>query len=121
MFRRLCIDNHIARTAMAKARAFAFIGPALWNQLPPSTRSSLLTGGPSASFRCLKPTFFFSLGISVRDWCALRKVLCKFIDTIQYCMIQCDSILSPYTHNTRVCNLFLEGILSQCLQFGITS
>src|SRR5688572_7237721 len=34
-----------ARTAMAKTRAFAFIGPALWNQLPRLTRSSLLTGG----------------------------------------------------------------------------
>ena len=52
-----------ARTAMAKTRAFAFIGPALWNQLPSLTRSCLLTGGPSASFRCLK-TSFFSLGLS---------------------------------------------------------
>ena len=52
-----------ARTTMAKIRAFAFIGPALWNQLPLSTRSSLLIGGPSASFRCLK-TAFFSLGLS---------------------------------------------------------
>src|SRR5688572_4801888 len=52
-----------ARTAMAKMQAFAFIGPALWNQLPPLTRSCLLTGGPSASFRCLK-TSFFSLGLS---------------------------------------------------------
>src|SRR5688572_25038012 len=30
-----------ARTAMAKTRAFAFIGPALWNLLPPLTRSCL--------------------------------------------------------------------------------
>jgi hypothetical protein len=52
-----------ARTAMAKTRAFAFIGPALWNQLSPSTRFVLLTGGPSTSFRCLK-TAFFSLGLS---------------------------------------------------------
>ena len=34
------------RTAMAKSRAFAFIGPSLWNQLPTSTRSLILTGGP---------------------------------------------------------------------------
>ena len=43
-----------ARTAMAKSRAVAFIGPSLWN-LPTSTRSSVLTG---ASFRCLKTTLF---------------------------------------------------------------
>ena len=63
-------------------RSFAFIGPALWNQLPPSTRSSLLTGRPSASFRSLKTTFF-SVGLShgsASDWCALREALHKFID-----------------------------------------
>ena len=55
-----------ARTAMAKTRAFAFIGPALWNQLSPSTCLVLLTGGPSTSFRCLKTAFFkfFSVGLS---------------------------------------------------------
>src|SRR6218665_810048 len=37
--------------------------PSLWNQLLPSTRSTLLTGVPSASFRSLK-TAFFSLGLS---------------------------------------------------------
>lgn len=52
-----------ARTSMAKTRAFSCIGPALWNQLPPLTRASLLAGGPSASFRCLKTTFY-SLGLS---------------------------------------------------------
>src|SRR5688572_9385067 len=46
-----------------KTRAFAFIGPALRKQLPPLTRSCLLTDGPSALFRCLK-TSFFSLGLS---------------------------------------------------------
>src|SRR6218665_1765019 len=50
-----------ARTSMAQTRAFAIIGPSLWNQLLPSTRSTLLTGVPSASFRSLK-TAFFSLG-----------------------------------------------------------
>src|SRR6218665_429784 len=52
-----------ARTSMAQTRAFAIIGPSLWNQLLPSTRSTLLTGVPSASFRSLK-TAFFSLGLS---------------------------------------------------------
>src|SRR6218665_3343995 len=35
-----------ARTSMAQTRAFAIIGPSLWNQLLPSTRSTLLTGEP---------------------------------------------------------------------------
>ena len=42
------------RTSMAQTRAFAIIGPALWNQLPPSTRSSSLTGEPTASSRSLR-------------------------------------------------------------------
>src|SRR6218665_3263156 len=52
-----------ARTSMAQTRAFAIIGSALLNQLPPSTRSTLLTGQPSASFRSLK-TALFSLSLS---------------------------------------------------------
>src|SRR6218665_688108 len=52
-----------ARTSMAQTLAFPITGPALWNQLLPSTRSTLLTGEPSASFRSLK-TALFSLGLS---------------------------------------------------------
>src|SRR6218665_1611573 len=52
-----------ARTSMAQTRAFAIIGPSLWNQLLPSTRSTLLTDEPSASFHSLK-TALFSLGLS---------------------------------------------------------
>src|SRR6218665_1123765 len=60
------LDSHdlfvpLARTSMA--RAFAIIGPSLWNELLPSTRSTLLTGEPSASFRSLT-TALFSLGLS---------------------------------------------------------
>src|SRR6218665_1882127 len=74
----------LARTSMAQTRAFAIIGPSLWNQLLPSTRSTLLTGEPSASFRSLK-TALFSLGLSrASDWCALQEALYKCIDTIQY-------------------------------------
>src|SRR6218665_1780569 len=54
-----------ARTSMAQTRAFAIIGPLLWNQLLPSVRSTLLTGEPSASFRSLK-TAPFSLDLSHR-------------------------------------------------------
>src|SRR6218665_1195423 len=66
--RALCsLDRHDifvprARTSMAQIRAFAITGPALWNLLPPSTRFTLLTGEPNASFRSLK-TAFFSLGV----------------------------------------------------------
>src|SRR6218665_1295233 len=52
-----------ARTSMAQTRTFAIIGPSLWNQLIPSTQSTLLTGEPSASFRTLKIALF-SLGLS---------------------------------------------------------
>ena len=51
-----------ARTSVAQARAFAITDPALFNQLPPATRSTLLTGEPGASFRCSK-TVLFSLGL----------------------------------------------------------
>jgi len=43
--------------------AIAIIDPSLWNQLLPSTPSTLLAGEPSASFRTLK-TALFSLGLS---------------------------------------------------------
>jgi len=43
--------------------ASAIIGPSLWDQLLLSTRYSLLTGEPSASFRSLK-TALFSFGLS---------------------------------------------------------
>src|SRR6218665_1380434 len=51
------------RTSMAQTRAFEIIGPPFWNQLLPSTRSTLLTGEQSASFRSLK-TALFSLLLS---------------------------------------------------------
>src|SRR6218665_2202218 len=52
-----------ASTSMAQTQAFAIIDPSLLNQLLPSTRSTLLTGEPSASFRSLK-TALFSLGLT---------------------------------------------------------
>jgi len=52
-----------ARTYMAQTRTFVIIVPALWNQFHPSTRSTLLTGEPSASFHSLK-TVLFSFGLS---------------------------------------------------------
>ena len=66
------------RTSMDQTRAFAIIGASLWNQLLPSTRSTLLTGVPSASFRSLK-TAHFSLGLShwKRFWlvCTARSAI----------------------------------------------
>ena len=79
----LSLDRHDlfvprARTSMAQTRAFAIIGPSLWNQLLPSTPSTLLTGEPSASFRSLK-TDLFSLGLShwKRFWlvCTARSAI----------------------------------------------
>jgi len=70
---------------MAKTRAFAIIDSALWNQHPPSTRSTLLTCEPSAFFRSLK-TALLSLWVSpagsASDWCALQEALYKCTDTI---------------------------------------
>ncbi len=102
-----------ARTSMAKTRAFAFIGPALWNQLPPLTRSCLLTGGPSASFRCLK-TSFFSLGLSHWRKHLLNFMVCtrkdyKLLDTIrEYNTIQYNSNTIQY--NTRGYEFILRSL-----------
>src|SRR6218665_561201 len=90
---------------MALTRAFAIIGTTLWNQLPPSTRSTLLTNEPSASFRSLK-TALFSLGVwvsrtgSTSDWCALQEALYKCIDIIQY------NPLTQDCYRQLVCSLF---------------
>ena len=83
------LDRHVlfvprARTSLAQARAFAIIGLALWNQLPPLTQSTLLTGEPSASFHSLKTALWVSRTESTSDWCALQEELYKCIDTIQY-------------------------------------
>src|SRR6218665_3276491 len=43
-----------ARIAMAKSRAFAFIGPSLWSQLSTMTPTLLQVWSLSASFCCLK-------------------------------------------------------------------
>src|SRR6218665_3721914 len=52
-----------ATTSMVQTRAYAIIGPSLWNQLLPYTPSTLLTCERSASFRSLK-TVLFSLGLT---------------------------------------------------------
>src|SRR5688572_15366432 len=46
-------------TTMAQCRSFACIGPSLWNGLPPSLHSTILSGSISTSFYHLK-TFLFS-------------------------------------------------------------
>ena len=46
------------RTTMAQSRSFVCIGPSLWNRLPPSLRSTILSSSISTSFSHLK-TFFF--------------------------------------------------------------
>ena len=70
---------------MAQTQAFEIIGPSLWNQLLPSTRSILLTGEPSPLFVLsrLLSSLWVSLTGSASDWCALQEALYKCIDTIQ--------------------------------------
>ena len=46
-------------------RAFAIVGPSMWNDLPPSIRSKILVGVPPSSLHCLK-TFLFPRAITLR-------------------------------------------------------
>ena len=101
------IRYHITkRTSIAQTRAFAIIGPALYNQPPPSTRFTLLTGELSASFRTPK-TALFSLGLShgsASDWCSLQEALYKCIDTIQsnHCTVTAEKLFVSWTvHSER--------------------
>ena len=52
-----------SRTATAQHRAYASVGPLLWNDLPAITRAVMLSGGTTVSARSLK-TFLFSRGSS---------------------------------------------------------
>src|SRR6218665_379497 len=46
------------RTTRAMSRSFAVIAPSLWNRLPPSARSSLLSSNLSTSLSLLKTCLF---------------------------------------------------------------
>src|SRR6218665_1571194 len=48
-----------SHTSLSQKRAFAVVGPALWNDTPPALRSVMLQGISSASLRSLK-TFLFT-------------------------------------------------------------
>src|SRR6218665_1066550 len=50
-----------SRTSLYQNRAFAVVGPALWNDSPPELRSVMLQGISSASLRSLKTFIFTSL------------------------------------------------------------
>src|SRR6218665_3929642 len=50
-----------SRTSLSQNRAFAVVGPALWNDSPPALRSVMLQGISSASLRSLKTFIFTSL------------------------------------------------------------
>src|SRR6218665_399807 len=49
------------RTSLSQNRAFAVVGPALWNDSPPALRSVMLQGISSASLHSLKTFIFTSL------------------------------------------------------------
>src|SRR6218665_549707 len=91
----------LPRVFICKAGYNSNISPSLWNQLLPSTRSTLLTGQPSASIRTLKTALFSSLWVSrtgsASDFCALQEALYKCIGTIQY-------------NSTLDYSSFLEGV-----------
>src|SRR6218665_3493932 len=75
---------------MAQTRAFSIIGPSLWNQLLPSTRSTL-TGEPLqvplfVLSRLLSSLWVSSTG-SASDSCALQEALCKCILYCIYCIV----------------------------------
>src|SRR5688572_5451777 len=45
------------RTTMAQSKSFAWIGPSVWNGLPPSLRSTIQSSGMPSIPLTLKPTF----------------------------------------------------------------
>src|SRR2546428_11674236 len=51
-----------SRTSTAQHRAYASVGPLLWNEIPAITRALMLYGGTSVSARSPK-TFLFSRGL----------------------------------------------------------
>src|SRR6218665_2376798 len=53
-FRSLCNKS---TKSVAQNRAFAVMGPSLWNDTPPALRSVMLQGISSASLRSLKTYF----------------------------------------------------------------
>jgi len=64
-----------ASTTMVKPRVFAWIGFLLWNQLPPLTRSFLITGGLSVSIRCKDQLLLSAFSLCASDWythCEIR-------------------------------------------------
>src|SRR6218665_204483 len=62
-------------TSLFQNRAFAVVGPALWNDTPPALRSLMLRGISSASLRSLKTFLFICLS-------RLEHLSIPFSDTI---------------------------------------
>ena len=79
------------RTTLAHTRSFASIGPSLWNHLPSSFRSFILSAPLSASLSlALSLTFFLELKCteSASVWLTLWEALYKYLYTIQ-----CNSLI----------------------------
>ena len=88
---------------MAQTGAFAIIGPSLWNQLLPSTRSTLLTDEPSDPFRSFKTSLLFrGLPHWKRFWlvCTARSAIQMYRSTIQYNTIQRTHLEKVKVSNT---------------------
>jgi len=60
MSKQLCCDIlvHWSRTSLSQKRAFAVVGPALWNETPPALRSVMLQGISPASLHSLNAFLF---------------------------------------------------------------
>ena len=103
------------RTTMAQTRAFAIIGPSLWNPLPASLCLTLLSGSLSAAISLLK-TYFYSQGLHTGSategslpWAALY----KFRNTIRYLFL----ILSVQeTWASTWCKCFAPSNNAMCFE-----
>src|SRR6218665_1225167 len=113
---------HASTYAIMYAVMYASMS-AFWNQLLPSTRSTLLTGEPSTSFLSLRllSSLWVSLTGKASDFCALQEALYKCIDTIQYntifkymyvCKYECKYVckfICKYVCK-YVCNVSIQAV-----------
>ena len=99
----LVVPWSLGPTSLSQNRAFAVVGPALWNDTPPALRSVMLQGMSPASLRNLKTFLFTFLSCWERRWTAFCERRYTNIHIIQYnaCNfkhIHCSQILRHQSH-----------------------
>src|SRR6218665_1407589 len=67
-----------SRTSLSQNRAFAVVGPALWNDTPPALRSVMLQGISSASLHSLKTSFHLPVTLRAPLNSLLQEALYKY-------------------------------------------